>query len=67
MDKKDMKIAAYEERIAQLTTEYERKVADLRVELTVKDNELRQAQADLESATRGRTQEPADTVEGEVV
>ena len=67
MDKKDMKIAAYEERIAQLTTEYERKVADLRVELTVKDNELRQTQADLESATQGRNQEPSGTVEGEVV
>lgn len=65
MDKKDMKIAAYEERIAQLTTEYERKVADLRVELTVKDNELRHAQETLNAEKSPGQSEPP--IEGEVV
>lgn len=39
-DKKDLKILALRERVAQLTAEYEDKIADLRVELTVTAQEL---------------------------
>lgn len=44
MDKKDMKITALLERVSALTQEYENKVADLRVELTVSDNARREAE-----------------------
>jgi hypothetical protein len=35
LDRKDLKIQALTERIAHLTAEYENKVSDLRVELTI--------------------------------
>jgi len=39
-DKKDLKILALRERVAQLTADYEDKIADLRVELTYISAEL---------------------------
>jgi len=42
MDRNELKILALRERVAQLTAEYEDKVADLRVELTLVSEELSQ-------------------------
>lgn len=39
MDKNELKVIALRERIAQLTAEYEDKVADLRVALTISEAE----------------------------
>jgi hypothetical protein len=53
MDRKDLKIQALKERIAGLTTEYEDKNADLRVELTLvsmERDDLRDRLAALEAA-----------------
>ena len=43
LDRKDLKIQALRERVSALTTEYEDKVADLRVELTINSAEFEQA------------------------
>ena len=43
-DKKDLKILALRERVATLTAEYEDKIADLRVELTLTAQELERMQ-----------------------
>lgn len=48
-DKKDLKILALRERVAQLTAEYEDKIADLRVELTVTTQEFEELKKSLES------------------
>lgn len=40
MDRNELKIMALRERVAQLTADYEDKVADLRVELTLVSQEL---------------------------
>lgn len=40
LDRKDLKIQALMERIAQLTAEYENKVAELRIEVTYLSAEL---------------------------
>ena len=40
MDKKDLKIAALTQRIAELTAAYEERIADLRVELTVLSDQV---------------------------
>lgn len=39
MDKNELKILALRERISQLTTDYEDKIADLRVALTISEQE----------------------------
>lgn len=49
LDRKDLKIQALKERVSTLTTDYEDKVADLRVELTVTTIELNERLADLQS------------------
>lgn len=48
MDRNELKVMALRERVAQLTAEYEDKVADLRVELTIVSQEL----ADLKGETQ---------------
>lgn len=53
---KDLKIQALLERIASLTTEYENKVADLRVQLTLLSEELRKA-----TEEKADVQEEADS------
>lgn len=40
MDKNELKVMALRERVAQLTAEYEDKIADLRVELTLQAQRL---------------------------
>lgn len=40
MDKQDLKIEALRQRIAEITAQYEDRIADLRVELTVLSQEL---------------------------
>jgi hypothetical protein len=67
MDRKDLKIQALRERISVITTEYEDKNADLRVELTVvseqRDEFLKRLQ-ELENASNAEdasgTVEPDD-------
>lgn len=51
MDKKDLKIEALTQRIAELTAGYENVIADLRVELTI----LAQGAEDVEVATERPT------------
>ena len=77
MDEKDLKIMAFRERLAELTTEYEDKVADLRVALTTLQESLNEAYEridTLSSALEAREdlqpaeeQEPPEVIEGEVV
>jgi hypothetical protein len=58
-DKKDLKILALRERVAQLTAEYEDKIADLRVELTVTTQEFEAFKKSLESAEEGEKSDGA--------
>lgn len=46
MDRNELKVMALRERVAQLTAEYEDKVADLRVELTIVSQELADLKGD---------------------
>ena len=39
LDRKDLKIQALLEKVSTLTTQYENQIADLRVELTISENE----------------------------
>lgn len=67
-DKKELKILALRERISALTTEYEDRTADLRVELTVVSNELdetRRQLAEVQTALQS-AQNPVEIVEGTV-
>lgn len=48
-----LKIMALRERVATLTAEYEDKVADLRVELTIVSQELEERKAADEDAEKG--------------
>lgn len=59
MDEKDLKIQALLERIAEITQQYEEKVADFRVQITVLANEV----------NRLNEQQPGtpDAVEGDIV
>lgn len=50
MDRNELKIMALRERVAQLTAEYEDKVADLRVELTLVSQELEEYKQDADAA-----------------
>jgi uncharacterized protein YeeX (DUF496 family) len=43
MDRKDLKVQALLENISNLTTQYENKIADLRVELTETSQQLEEA------------------------
>lgn len=77
MDEKDLKIMAFRERLAELTTEYEDKVADLRVALTTLQESLNEANErvdTLSSALEAREDlqpaedlESSEVIEGEVV
>lgn len=49
MDRNELKIMALRERVAQLTAEYEDKVADLRVELTIVSQERDELLAEKDS------------------
>lgn len=65
MDEKDLKITALKQRIGELASEYEDKVADLRVAITQQEqalNELRDA-----LASNPNESEEDDVLEGEVV
>lgn len=65
MDRKDLKIEALLQRVSSLTTEYENRVADLRVELTLEAQERQDAQtrvAELEEELN-RLNEPTTTEE----
>lgn len=66
MDDKDLKITALKQRIGELASEYEDKVADLRVAITQQE----QALSELRDALRGHATdegEEDDVLEGEVV
>lgn len=49
IDRNELKVQALTERVAQLTAEYENKIADLRVELTVVTNESQERISELEA------------------
>lgn len=76
------KLLAYKERLSELTTDYEDKIADLRVELTLHVEALKERDAALEEArneikqlrddlagtiNKASNPEAASYVEGEVV
>ena len=75
MEDKDLKITALTQRIGELTSQYEDKIADLRVAVTRQEEtikELRAAveNADVASQTFGGFEEnngEPDVVEGEVI
>lgn len=62
MDRKDLKIQALLERVSSLTTDYENRIADLRVELTEVSNELAQERGEPEVS-----EDEPSIVEGTVV
>lgn len=64
MEEKDLKILAFKERISELTTDYEEKVAELRVALTVLQRNLDEAQMTIDSMASSQN---ADTVKDEIV
>jgi hypothetical protein len=47
MDKNELKVTALLERVSEITTQYENRVADLRVDITVLSQELGEAQAEV--------------------
>lgn len=62
MDEKDLKIAALRERLRDIVDEYENKVADLRVALTIQQQQI--------EASEVNDNQPApapEVLEGEVV
>lgn len=69
MEEKDLKILAFKERISELTTDYEEKVAELRVALTVLQRNLDEAQMTIDSMAASNNAAPVndEIVEGEVV
>lgn len=52
MDRKDLKIEAYRQRVAQIVTEYEDKCVDYRVEITELDERARQLQGQLDTVVQ---------------
>jgi len=70
IDRKDLKIQALLEKVASLTQSYENQVADLRVELTVSEQnvkELRDTISSIHNEPVPTTPPPVDVIEGEVV
>lgn len=69
MEEKDLKILAFKERISELTTDYEEKVAELRVALTILQRNLDEAQMTIDSmaASNSAASVNDEVVEGEVV
>lgn len=59
-DRKDLKIQALLEKVSELTTNYENKIADLRVEITVKDQDLKNSQTQIESLRVALEQKEAE-------
>lgn len=73
MDRTELKVKALLERVSNLTTEYENKVADLRVELTVVSQErdaeveaLRNTVAELQASLDANNAR-AEVVDGEIL
>lgn len=50
MDRKDLKIEHYKQRVAELSVQYEDRIADLRVELTELSQQVQQLQQELSDA-----------------
>jgi hypothetical protein len=62
IDRKDLKIQALLEDISQLTTQYKNQIADLRVELTISENDKRNLEsrvAELEEPDKADEKEDA--------
>lgn len=53
LDRKDLKIQALLEKVSALTTQYENQVADLRVELTISENEREALEKKLQDSESG--------------
>lgn len=60
---KDLKIQALLERISTLTTEYENKIADLRVEVTLKSYENDNLNKKLEEYTNDKKEDDGEVPE----
>lgn len=60
IDRQELKIQALTQRIAELTAEYENKIADLRVAFTVTSAELEQAREEQEANAQDGQVVPAD-------
>lgn len=73
MDEKDLKITALKQRIGEITSDYEDRIADLRVNITYQQQQLEQLQRqnqELESQLSDLDPAPdstSDVLEGEVV
>ena len=68
MDEKDLKIQALREalkdKVSTLVDDYENKIADLRIEITMMSNEIDHLNASLQEA---RSQGSNEVVEGELI
>lgn len=53
LDRKDLKIQALLEKVSALTTQYENQVADLRVELTISENEREALEKQVQASENG--------------
>lgn len=73
-DRKDLKIQALLEKVSELTTSYENRVADLRVELTLAGEQLQEANTQIQQLQQASAEQASSVtdvqpqiVEGEVV
>ena len=60
-----LKVQALAERLVEVSTEQENKVADLRVEVTMLTRKVQQLEEERDQLLN--SQQPAETIEGEVV
>ena len=70
MNDNELKIAALKERMGQIVTEYEEKVADLRVIVTNQQHQLEHLESQLaasQAGSPGDEDASGDVIEGEVL
>lgn len=48
MDRKDLKLEHYKQKVAELSVQYEDRVADLRVEVTILSEQVQEKDAEIE-------------------
>lgn len=61
LDRNELKVQALLERVSSLTVEYENKVADLRVEVTLLSNQIQATQSEVEDGVSEEEVTTADT------
>ena len=68
MNEKDLKIIAIKQRLGEVVSDYEEKVADLRVLITKQEEELNTLRAQLAESQSQEPPAPAeDVLEGEIL